>query len=258
VRGKRMGQQGDGEPTSRTGQPCTPGRLRTPPADSAHPGRLGTSRAGAGAVLDIDLVTRSNSPQCEQRTSATTCSPQERWRSSAGGPASPAVQRSPQAVIAISTWVSSSPFGVNAYSWRGGRSEYCRRSSTPLLRRAVEVSTKGEWQTWFAFFLETVEEQARDAVRRASRLQALRDDYRAQVATARSSRLLGLLVDEVFRVPGLTIGRARQVLGVSHRAAMLNVEKLVAAGMTEVAGRGRPRLFIAAGILRVLDGSIAD
>lgn len=123
----------------------------------------------------------------------------------------------------------------------------------------LNVSTRGDWPNWFAFFLEAVEEQARDAVRRAARLQALRDDYRARVATARSSGLLGLLVDEVFRVPGLTIGRARDVLGVTHRAAALTIEKLVAAGiLTEVAGRARPRLFIAAGILEVLDGSGGD
>ncbi|WP_053206489.1 Fic family protein [Jiangella muralis] len=120
----------------------------------------------------------------------------------------------------------------------------------------LRVSTRGDWPGWFAFFLEIVEEQARDAVRRAARLQALRDDYRARVATARSSGLLGLLVDEVFRVPGLTIGRARDVLGVTHRAAGLNIDKLVRAGiLTEIPGRARPRLFIATGILGVLDGS---
>lgn len=120
----------------------------------------------------------------------------------------------------------------------------------------LKVSTRGDWQNWFDFFLEAVEEQARDAVQRAGRLQALRDDYRARVATARSSGLLSLLVDEVFRLPGLTIGRAQELLGVTHRAASLNIEKLVQAGvLTELAGHARPRLFIAAGILQVLDGA---
>ncbi|MBB5787014.1 Fic family protein [Jiangella mangrovi] len=123
----------------------------------------------------------------------------------------------------------------------------------------LKVSTQGDWPTWFAFFLEIVEEQARDAVRRAARLQALRDDYRARVATVGSSGLLGLLVDEVFRVPGLTIGRAQEVLGVTHRTAALNIEKLVKAGvLVELAGHARPRLFIASGILDVLDGAGAD
>jgi hypothetical protein len=95
-----------------------------------------------------------------------------------------------------------------------------------------------------------VAEQASDAVRRARALQRLREQYRARVTTPRASSLLPQLVDALFVTPALTIGRARRVLQVSHRAATLAVERLVAAGLlSEVDSQGRTRLFIASEII---------
>ncbi|HZC27701.1 MAG TPA: Fic family protein [Actinopolymorphaceae bacterium] len=112
--------------------------------------------------------------------------------------------------------------------------------------RLLAVSREGDWAGWIAFFLEAVAGQAADAARRAQTLQMLRDDYRAKVATARSSGLLGPLVDALFESPAMTIGRARRILEVTHRAAPLNVEKLVDAGIVaEIPGRSRRRLFVA-------------
>lgn len=119
----------------------------------------------------------------------------------------------------------------------------------------LAVSTKGDWRGWFMFMLDVFEQQARDVAGRAKRLQALRDDYRQRVATARSSGLPALLVDKLFRVPALTIPRAQALLGVTHRAATLNVEKLLSAGiLREVPGRGRTRAFIAPGVLDAVEG----
>jgi len=119
----------------------------------------------------------------------------------------------------------------------------------------LRVSTHADWPGWFTFFLEVVEQQARDALQRANQLQVLRDDYRQRVATARSSGLLGVLVDELFRVPALTINRARDLLDVTHRAATQNIEKLVTAGiLVEVAQRGRTRQFVAADVMNVVEG----
>jgi hypothetical protein len=57
-------------------------------------------------------------------------------------------------------------------------------------------------------------------------------------------------------VPAITINRARQVLGVTHRAASLNIDRLMSAGiLREVPARGRTRMFIAPEILSVADGN---
>ena len=117
----------------------------------------------------------------------------------------------------------------------------------------MSVSLEGDWGRWFAYFLEAVTVQSRATVDRATRLRALRDDYRARTSTPRASALLPALVDSLFANPATTIGQARQVLGVTHRAATLHVEKLVAAGiLTELDTPGRTRLFLASEILGIL------
>ena len=119
----------------------------------------------------------------------------------------------------------------------------------------MAVSTHGDWLGWIDFMLEVFEHQARDAAARARALQELRDDFRRRVATTRASGLLPVLVDELFRVPALTITRARDLLGVTHRAATQNVEKLVAAGLlSEVPNSGRRRLFLAHEVITAVEG----
>ena len=121
--------------------------------------------------------------------------------------------------------------------------------------RLLAVSTHGDWAGWISFFLEVVERQALDAMRRAERLRTLRDDYRARVATARSSGLLGTLVDALFRSPALTIPQARALLGVTYRSAALGVGKLVEAGILEEVGhRARNRVFLATDVVRAVEG----
>jgi Fic family protein len=121
--------------------------------------------------------------------------------------------------------------------------------------RLLAVSTDGDWRGWLEFFLTAVERQAADAVARAQGLQALRDHYRASVATARSSALLSVLVDALFETPALTIPRAAKQLDVTHRTARLNIGKLVDAGiLIEVGERTRNKLFLAPGVLRAVEG----
>jgi len=121
----------------------------------------------------------------------------------------------------------------------------------------LRVSTEADWAGWFAFFLTAVERQARDARSRVRRLHGLRSQMRDQVATARSSALPMKLVDALFEVPVMTIPRAKDLLGVTHRAATQHVERLVALGMlTEIDHGRRPRRFVAAGIMAVLEGDV--
>ncbi len=122
-------------------------------------------------------------------------------------------------------------------------------------RALMHVSTHGDWIGWFAFFLEAVERQAHDALSRARRLHELREEMRERVTTARSSGLLPRLVDALFDVPVLTIPRAQQILGVTHRAAALNIDKLIRAGFVREVHHGRrPRTFIAPAIMDAVEG----
>lgn len=116
-------------------------------------------------------------------------------------------------------------------------------------------STDGDWAGWFDCFLTAVERQARDALARARQLHALRSQMREEVATVKSSALPARLVDALFDVPVTTIPRAKDLLGVTHRAATRHVERLVAQGMLEEIDLSRrPRRFIEPGIMAAVEG----
>ncbi len=123
----------------------------------------------------------------------------------------------------------------------------------------LDVSRKGSWAAWIEFFLSAVEEQSRDVVWRTGDLLALRKQYRSRFESARSSALLLALVDDLFETPVLMIPRVAKRLKITHRAAMLNVRKLVDAGVVEeVTGRERNRIFVAKGILKILEQAEAS
>lgn len=121
--------------------------------------------------------------------------------------------------------------------------------------RLLAVSTEGGWAGWVGFFLDAVRVQAADAVARALALQRLWDEYRRRLTKARSSSLLPRLADRLFETPAVTAGIAAANLGVSRRAAALNIDKLVSEGiLVELDLPGRARWFIANEILDLLDG----
>jgi Fic family protein len=133
-------------------------------------------------------------------------------------------------------------------------SAYFERRRDDYYRLLLDVSRKGAWSRWIDFFLAGVEEQSRDAIRRTETLLEMRRQYRARFESARSSALLLKLVDGLLEAPVLTIPEAAKRLKITHRAATLNVMKLVEAGVVaEVTRRGRNRVFVARGILGVLE-----
>jgi hypothetical protein len=59
----------------------------------------------------------------------------------------------------------------------------------------------------------------------------LRDAYHRQLQAARTSALPLKLVDHLFESPIITVSSARRHLSVTHRAARMIVEQLVAHGI---------------------------
>ncbi|HEV8564791.1 MAG TPA: Fic family protein [Actinomycetota bacterium] len=119
--------------------------------------------------------------------------------------------------------------------------------------RLLAVSTDGDWHGWARFFLEGVSAESADVIDRAKRLHDLRNEYRARLQVTRASALLLRLVDHLFEQPAIRIAVAEEILGVTFRAASLNVQKLLDAGiLQEVTGRERNRVFVAHEILGLL------
>lgn len=125
--------------------------------------------------------------------------------------------------------------------------------------RLLAVSQRGAWNEWLAFFLRGVALQARDAINRSRRLLHLQQQYRKRLQHVRASASPLRLVDELFARPMLTIPQAQGMLGVTYRAAQLNVEKLVDAGvLRELRPARHLRLFVADEILRALDEPLEE
>jgi Fic family protein len=133
-------------------------------------------------------------------------------------------------------------------------SAFFERHRQDYYRLLLAVSQKGQWEPWVQFFLSGVLEQSLDAIQRAARLRALRDEYQTGLQRARSSALLLKLVDGLFHHPAITVPGAARQLKVTQRAASQNIGKLVHAGiLTEATGRARNRIFVANGIIRAIE-----
>jgi Fic family protein len=72
--------------------------------------------------------------------------------------------------------------------------------------------------------------------------------------SVRASALPLLLVDALFSSPAITLGLAEKMLGVTPRAAQLNIEKLIRVGiLREATGKQRNRIYVASGIIQVVE-----
>lgn len=125
-------------------------------------------------------------------------------------------------------------------------SAFLERHRSEYYDRLGNVSRRGEWIEWVDFFLRGVADSSIDAVERAGWLIDLRTRYRERLQRARASALLLRLVDSLFDLPAVSVASARRLLGVTSRAAQLNIDKLVSGGiLREVTGKARNRLWVA-------------
>jgi len=116
------------------------------------------------------------------------------------------------------------------------------------------VSQAGAWDRWLAFFLRGVTEQARDAVARARRLQALRERYRGQLQSGRMAARLLQLVDLLFAQPVITARQVEAALAVDFPTALRYVNQLVEAGLLrEITGKARNRVYRADELLQTIE-----
>ncbi|TAM73466.1 Fic family protein [bacterium] len=90
----------------------------------------------------------------------------------------------------------------------------------------LAISQRGTWDDWIVFLLEGVAQQARDAVERTGRISALNDDYRKRVLGPKKAANLGLLVDELFTIPAISVPMAKRLTGVTYPAARANIDTL--------------------------------
>jgi Fic family protein len=119
-----------------------------------------------------------------------------------------------------------------------------------------EVSKSGAWEEWIIFFLEGVEAASKNAIKKSRALQDLHRDYFSKIQAARSSALLGKLIDSLFYIPAITIPIAMSETRITYNSAKNNIQKLVNLGIVQqrsssITGRSRPQWFFADEILKI-------
>lgn len=135
-------------------------------------------------------------------------------------------------------------------------SAYFERNRGEYYQRLLAVSQGSEWAGWLAFFLRAVASQAKDAVLRSDRLLQLRQNYRERLQSTRASALLLQIVDDLFVNPAISNPGISRALEITPRAAQLNIDKLVAAGVVkEATGQRRNRVYVAPEIVAMLESS---
>lgn len=132
-------------------------------------------------------------------------------------------------------------------------SAYFERHRDAYYDHLLRVSQRETWMEWIAFFLRGVAEEGRDGVQRARRLLALRDDYRATIATTGTATAALRVVDALFAAPIVSLPGLSKQLGLSYNAAQAAITKLEGRNIVrEISGRQRNRIYVAPQILEVL------
>jgi Fic family protein len=135
-------------------------------------------------------------------------------------------------------------------------SAYFETRRQEYYRLLLEVSRKGDWNTWVRFFLVGIAEQSQDSIVRTERLLELWKVYRKRVQKGPATALR--LVDLVFSYPAISISQTAERLEVTFPAAQKNIEKLVGKGiLKEVTGQQRYRVYVATEIVRIVEAERA-
>lgn len=137
-------------------------------------------------------------------------------------------------------------------------SSYFEMHRQDYYRHLQAVRERGDIDGWLLFFLEAVQQQSGDAVRRARALIVLREEFRSQASHARSN--LPRLVDVIVRNPYVTVRSLQGRLGLSNQGARGLIKAAVELGWLEslgVHGRGGREHWYAPRVYAILEAPVA-
>ena len=100
--------------------------------------------------------------------------------------------------------------------------------------RLQAVRETGDIQGWLRFFFVAVKAQSDDAVDRAGRLVALREDFYKQSSADRSR--VNALIPLIFYNPFITVARVQRAVGVTAQGARNLLDRAVQYGWLQYMG----------------------
>lgn len=132
-------------------------------------------------------------------------------------------------------------------------SAFFEASRSNYYERLQGVHARGEWEAWLAYFLAGVSNQSKDALSRATRINALLTKWRDKTMDTglpAAVRLLDLLAENPF----CTTRGAAARLKVAFTTAQRAVARLEALGVVrQVNEAKRDRVYCATGLLKILE-----
>lgn len=118
----------------------------------------------------------------------------------------------------------------------------------------LNVSKRGAWEEWIAFFLQGVVSQSQDAIRNSNDILSLRETYHKGIHRKRPSAYVLKLIDVLFQNPYITIPLAARTLSTTYPTAKAAVDKLQDAGILfEVSDKRRNKVYCARQLLEILE-----
>ncbi len=133
-------------------------------------------------------------------------------------------------------------------------SYFLKRNRVEYYDRMSEVRRSGNYEQWVRFFLQAVEECAKDAIETIDRLNALHEKDSAAVnAMGRAAKNTALVFAYLEANPIIDIGKTAQALGLSFNTVSAAVKRLTEAGiLTQTEAANRNRTFAYEAYLEIL------
>ena len=111
--------------------------------------------------------------------------------------------------------------------------------------RMLEVSTRGDWESWVLFFCQGIEESCEDTLLRTKRLNHIRDRYRDLIDAHRYGGATKEIAMLLIGQPYVSVSYLRRYLGKSDSTIRNALTKLELLGIVSVKKVGNAAVYIA-------------
>lgn len=134
-------------------------------------------------------------------------------------------------------------------------SAYFERTRQDYYAHLLNITERGEWEEWLAYFLNGVAAQARETTDKMIRIDELLSEWKQQLERERS-RLPERALEQFVANPFWSVGTLAQQMGVAYSSAQRAVNRLEAIGaVSSVGDLRRNRLYYAQAIFDALGES---
>ena len=130
-------------------------------------------------------------------------------------------------------------------------SSYFEKNYDQYIDKRLNVSKHAAWKEWIEFFLIGIEETCNDAIIKTKSLQDLQISYHKKIQQARTSVLLGKIIDLLFANPLVTLPFLANKLEITYNAAKNHAARLIALGILEEMDMRRPKFLVAKEIVNI-------